>query len=136
MGKGKKQAPDRLILLKGVLLAFGVYLPGQLLVALLAVKGVLREGSLFPAVAALCLLAALAGGLLCARRPIWGALPSAMLCAAVFAGMLAAVGILCWEGGITWTGHGGILMLCALAGGLLGGVLGSGQKRKKKRRPV
>lgn len=89
---------------------------------------------MFPAVTALCLLSALAGGALCARRPVWGPLPSAMLCAALFAGLLAVVGILCWEEGIAWTGHGGILMLCSLTGGLLAGVLGRGGRKKKKRK--
>ena len=65
MGKGKKQAPSGLIFLKGLLLAFAVYLPGQLLITLLVVKGAVGEESLFPAVAAVCLVAALAGGFLC-----------------------------------------------------------------------
>lgn len=135
MGKGKKQTPNGLVFLKGVSLSLGIYLLGQLLVTLLVVKGALAEEGMFPAVAVLCLLAALAGGILCARRPVWGAVPSAIVCAALFAGILAAVGVLCWEEGITWTGHGGILVLCALGGGLLGGVLGS-RPRKKKRRKV
>ena len=134
MGKGKKQAPSGLIFLKGLLLAFAVYLPGQMLITLLVVKGAVGEESLFPAVAAVCLVAALAGGFLCARRPVWGALPSAMLCALLFASVLTAIGILCWEEGITWTGRGGILLLCALAGGLLAGALGQGSRRKKKRK--
>ena len=134
MGKGKKQAPSGLIFLKGLLLAFAVYLPGQLLITLLVVKGAVGEESLFPAVAAVCLVAALAGGFLCARRPVWGPLPSAMMCAVLFAGILPAAGILCWEKGINWTGHGGLLVLCALAGGLTAGVLGGGRRKKKKRK--
>ena len=134
MGKGKKQAPSGLIFLKGLLLAFAVYLPGQLLITLLVVKGAVGEESLFPAVAAVCLVAALAGGFLCARRPVWGPLPSAMMCAVLFAGILTAAGILCWEKGINWTGHGGLLVLCALAGGLTAGVLGGGRRKKKKRK--
>lgn len=134
MGKGKKRAPNMLVFLKGLLLSLGVYLPGLLLAALLVVKGLLREEGLFPVVAVLCLLAALAGGVLCARRPVWGPLPSAMMCAALFAAVLSAVGILCWEDGITWSGHGGILILCALAGGLLAGILGSGRGRKRRRK--
>lgn len=134
MGKGKKRAPSMTVFLKGLLLSLGVYLPGLLLAALLAVKGVLREEGVFPAVALLCLLAALAGAVLCARRPVWGPLPSAMVCALLFAGVLAAAGILCWQDGITWSGHGGILILCALAGGLLAGVLGSGRGRKRRRK--
>ena len=134
MGKGKKQTPNGLVFLEGLCLSFAFYLLGQLLVTLLAVKGALAEEGMFPAVAVLCLLAASAGGFLCARRPVWGPLPSAMMCAVLFAGILAAAGILCWEEGIAWTGHGGILVLCALAGGLLAGVLGGGRRKKKKRR--
>lgn len=134
MGKGKKRAPSMTVFLKGLLLSLGVYLPGLLLTALLAVKGVLREEGIFPAVAVLCLLAALAGSVLCARQPVWGPLPSAMACAALFAGVLAAVGILSWGDGITWSGHGGILLLCALAGGLLAGILGSGRGQKRRRK--
>lgn len=134
MGKGKKCAPSATVFLKGLLLSLGVYLAGLLLVSLLAVKGILGEEWIFPAIAVLCLLVSLAGGFLCARRPVWGPLPSAMVCAALFAGALAAVGILGWRDGIVWTGHGGILLLCALAGGLLAGVLGSrrGQRRRRK----
>lgn len=134
MSKAKKQPPNMLVFLKGLLLAFAVYLPGLLLVTLLVVRGVVKESGLFPAVAAFCLLASLTGGFFCARRPVWGALPSAMLCAVLFAAVLTAAGILCWEEGITWTGRGGILLLCALAGGLLAGLLGSGRKRKRKRK--
>ena len=134
MSKGKKQSPHTLIFLKGLLLSFGIYLLGQLLVTLLVVKGALREEGMFPAVAALCLLSALAGGFLCARRPVWGPLPSAMMCAVLFAGILAAMGILCWGEGITWLGQGGILILCALAGGLLAGLSGRGHRKKKRRK--
>lgn len=134
MSKGKKQAPNGLVFLKGLLLSLGTYLLGQLLVTLLVVKGAIGEESVFPAAAIFCFLSALAGGALCARRPMWGRLPSAMLCAALFAAVLAAIGILCWGEGITWTGHGGILILCALTGGLTAGILGGGHKRRKKRK--
>ena len=134
MGKGKKQTPNGLVFLEGLCLSFAIYLLGQLLVTLLAVKGALAEEGMFPAVAVLCLLAASAGGFLCARRPVWGPLPSAMMCAVLFAGILAAMGILCWGEGITWLGQGGILILCALAGGLLAGLSGSGHRKKKRRK--
>ena len=42
--------------------------------------------------------------------------------------------LICWEEGIAGTGHGGILMLCSLTGGLLAGVLGRGGRKKKKRK--
>lgn len=133
MGKGKKQPPDGLVFLKGVLLSLGIYLLGQLLVTLLVVKGTMSEKSLFPTVAALCVLAALGGALLCARRPLWGPLPSALGCAALFAAVLAAVGILSW-GSVSWTGHGGVLILCALGGGVLAGLLGGGRRGRRRRK--
>lgn len=134
MGKGKKQSPGGLVFLKGLLLSFGIYLAGQLLVTLLILKGALAEAGMFPAVAILCLLASLAGGFLCARQSPWGPLPGAMAAAVLFAGLLGAVGILCWGEGITWAGHGGML-LCALGGGLAAGLLGGSRKKKRKHRP-
>lgn len=136
MAKGKKKArPSWLTVLEGLGVSLGMYLLGQLLAALLVVRGSLSEGGLFPAVAALCTASALCGGLLCARRPLWGKLPSALLSSALFAAVLLGVGLLCWEG-ITWTGRGGALLLCALAGGLLAGLLSAaaGRRGKGKRR--
>lgn len=133
MGKGKKQAPDGIVFLKGVGLSLGVYLLGQLLITLLVVKGALSEENMFPMAAVFCVLAALAGGVLCTRCPPWGMLPSAMLCAGLFAAVLAGIGLLCWDG-ISWTGHGGILILCALSGGVLAGLLGGRRGRKGKHR--
>lgn len=134
MGKGKKQTPSGLVFLKGVSMSLGIYLLGQLLVTLLVVKGVLEENGMFPAVAVLCLLASFVGGFFCARRPMWGALPNALLCSVLFAAVLAAVGILCWEEGISWLGQGGILLLCAFAGGLLAGLAGGGHRKKRRRK--
>ena len=133
----KKQTAPWLVFVQGILLAVGVYLLEQLAVAGLLVRGTLPEGSAFGAVAVTCLLAALAGGVLCVRRSPLGRLPSGLLTAAGFGAVLAAVGLLCWEGGVTWTGHGGILLLCALGGGALAGLLGGKRGRrvvKHKRR--
>lgn len=135
MGKGKKQSPYGLVFLKGLLLSFGIYLAGLLLVTLLILKGALSETGMFPAVAVLCLLASLAGGFLCARQVPWGPLPGAMVFTLLFAAILAAVGILCWGEGIAWAGRGGVLLLCALGGGLAAGLLGGSRKKKRKRRP-
>ena len=76
------------------------------------------------------------GAFLAAGQAGMGRLPGAMLAAALFVCALIAVGALAWQG-ITWTGHGGILILCALAGGLLAGLLGGrkrGGKGKRRRR--
>ena len=133
MGKKKATAAVWVVLVQGSLLTLGVYLAGLLLLTLLLVQGVVPEGSLFPVTAALCLLAALGGGFLTARRTPWGTLPSALLNTAIFAAVLIAMGAACWRG-IVWAGQGGILLLCALAGGLLAGVLSGSRKRRRKRK--
>lgn len=131
MAKGKRAA--WVPLLQGIGLALGIYLLAQPLLALLAVKGVLPEARTFPAVAAACALAALAGALYCAARCPWGTLVSGLLCGAGMAAVLAAAGLLCWQE-VAWTGRGGVVLLCALGAGLLGGLLGrKGGKRTKKR---
>ena len=86
----------------------------------------------FAVTAGLCVIASAAGAFWAAGQAGMGRLPGAMSAAALFACALIAVGALAWQG-ITWTGHGGILLLCALAGGLLAGLLG-GRKRGGKRR--
>lgn len=51
--------------------------------------------------------------------------------------LLAAVGMLCWANGVTWTGRGGILLACVLGGGLLSALLGrrrGGRRVQKKLR--
>lgn len=135
MGKGQKQrqAAPWMAFLKGGALALGVYLAGLLFLALLLVRGTLPEGSAFPVVAALCVLAVFCGGLTAARQSPWGTLSAGLLCAALFAAVLAAVGTAFWQG-ITWTGHGGALLLCALAGGVLAGLLGGRRKKRRKRK--
>lgn len=135
MGKGRKQqaAAPWMGFLQGGLLALGVYLLGLLLLALLMVKGTLPERGAFPAVAVLCAAAVFCGGMAAARRSPWGTLSAGLLCAALFAVVLAAVGTAFWQG-ITWTGHGGILLLCALGGGVLAGLLGGRKRGKRKRK--
>lgn len=135
-GKKKQQSAPWLVFLKGPLLALGIYLMGQLLAALLVVRGALSEESMFPMVGAFCAIASFCGGLLCAHRPAWGTLPSAMLCAVIFALVLAMVGLLVWDG-LTLTGRGGILLLCALGGGTAAGILSGsvgGSRRRGKGR--
>lgn len=136
MAKGKKKAPPPWrTVLEGLGLSLGIYFLGILLVTLLAVRGSLSESGLFPAVAVLCGLSALCGGLRCGRKPFCGALPSALLPPAIFAAVLSAVGILCWDE-VDWAGRGGTLLLCALAGGIAAGLLSAagGGRGKKKRR--
>lgn len=115
--------------LAGSLLTLGVYLLGLLLLTLLLVKGALSEGWSFPAVAVLCTLSALAGGVLTVRLTRWRA--GGVLTAAIFLSVLILAGLGFWEE-IAWTGHGGVLLLCGLAGGVLAGLAGPKKRRRRK----
>lgn len=134
MAKGKKKRTAAgIVLLQGMAVSVIVYLAGLLLLALLVVKGAVPERAAFPAVAVLCLLGALGGGGVVARRTPWGPLPAALLNTALFAAVLLVVGLACWADGIGSKGI--ILLLCALAGGLAAGLLGGrrgGRRRKRK----
>lgn len=129
MAKGKKQAAVWQGFLAGGLTALGIYLLGLLFLAMLLVKGALSEGGSFPAVAVLCALAALAGGLLTVR--LTGQRAGGLLTAAAFLTVLILAGLGFWES-IAWLGRGGILLLCGLAGGLLAGLAGPRKRRRGK----
>lgn len=129
MAKGKKQRPAWQGFLGGSLLALGTYLAGLLLLTLLLVRGVLPERGAFPAVAVLCGLSALAGGMLAVRLTGWRAGGGAA--AAVFLSVLALAGLGLWEE-VAWLGHGGVLLLCGLAGGLLAGLTVPQKRRRRK----
>ncbi|MDY3984956.1 hypothetical protein [Dysosmobacter sp.] len=136
MEKGKRRAVSPWgALTGGAALSLGLYLLWALLESLLLVKGAMPESGAFPLLGAACLCASLAGALRCAAVSPWGRMAAACACAAVFAAVLAAVGLLCWEG-VAWTGRGGVLLLCALAGGLLAGLTGGRGRRGKRKRPL
>lgn len=129
MAKGrKKKMAAWQGFLAGGLLALGVYLLGLLLLTLLLVKGALSEGARFPVVAALCVLSALAGGALTVRLTRQRA--GGVLTAAIFLFALILAGLGLWEE-VTWLGHGGILLLCGLAGGALAGMAAPKQRRRR-----
>lgn len=115
--------------LAGSLLTLGVYLLGLLLLTLLLVKGALSEGGSFPAVAVLCTLSVLAGGLLTVRLTRWRA--GGVVTAAIFLSILILAGLGFWEQ-VAWLGHGGVLLLCGLAGGVLAGLAGPKRRRRRK----
>ena len=131
MKTGKKQQPLWLSLGKGLLLALGVYLAGHLMLAALMVRGSVGEGGALWVTGGLCLLSALLGGAYAARRTPWGAVRSGLLGGVLLAVSMALVGMVCW-GGLNWTGQSGALTLCALGGGLAGGMCA--RKRKPRRR--
>lgn len=129
MAKGRKKLAVWQGFLAGGLLSLGVYLLGLMLLALLMVKGTLSEGGSFPLVAVLCVLAALAGGLLTVRLTHWRA--GGVLTAAMFLCVLLLAGLGFWEE-ISWLGRGGVLLLCGLVGGLLAGIAGPKKRRRRK----
>ncbi len=131
MGKTKKKQPVWLVFVRGLGVSLGVYLAGHLLLAALAVRGIVGEESAFSVTAALALAATLCGALTVRRCPL-GPLPGGLLTAALFVGVLAAAGGLCW-GGLVWAGQGGVLAVFALCGGALAGVLGARRPRSKRR---
>ena len=134
MGKGKRQQTAQwVVFARSTLLAMGIYLLGLLLLALLLVNGTLPEKCAFPVTAVLCVLATACGGVWAARGTSLGPLPAALLVSAAFAGILVLVGLAAWER-INWTGQGGVLLLCVLAGGLSAGVMGSRRGRRVKRK--
>ena len=133
MAKGKKKRTAAgIVLLQGMAVSVIVYLAGILLLALLVVKGAVPERAAFPAVAVLCLLGTLSGGVVTARRTPWGPLSAALLNTALFAAVLLVVGLACWPDGIG--SRGVILLLCALGGGLAAGLLGGRRGRRRKRK--
>lgn len=128
MVKGRKKVAAWQGCLAGGLLSLGVYLLGLLLLSMLLVKGTVPEGGGFPMVAVLCALSALAGGVLAVR--LTRRKESGLLTAAIFLLVLVLAGLGLWEE-ITWLGQGGVLLLCALAGGLLAGAAGPKTRRRR-----
>lgn len=132
MGKKQPAAPASwTVFLRGIFLSFGLYLLSQLLLSFLLVKSILPEAACFPALASLCGLSTLMGGLYSARRSPLGTMSCSLLITAGFSALLLAVGILCYKG-ISWTGRGGILLLSALLGGVLAGLLCRKRGRRVK----
>ena len=128
MAKGRKKAAAWQGFLAGSLLSLGVYALGLLFLTLLLVKGTLPEGGSFPMVAVLCVLSVLAGGVLTVRLTRQRA--GGLLTAALFLSVLVLAGLGFWEE-IAWLGHGGVLLLCGFAGGLLAGVAGPKVRRRR-----
>jgi len=131
MAKGRKQLAAWKGLLAGGLLTLGMYLAGLLFLTLLLVKGTISERWRFTAVAVLCGLSALAGGMATVRLTRWRA--GGVLTTVIFLALLSLAGLGFWDE-VTWFGRGGILLLCGLAGGLLAGLIGSGRSGKRRRK--
>ena len=132
MSNKRKAAPPWRTFAWGVLLSVGLYLLLLVLLTLLVVRDVLGEEGAYPAIAVACGVSSLCGAGVCVRNAPVGRLPAAMVSAGGFAAVLAAVGLLCWEEGIT--ARGLLLLGCVLAGGLLAGAMGQRRGRRVKRR--
>ena len=112
-----------------------VYTAMQMLLALLAVRGVMAEERLPALQVASAALAVLPGGMYATRRSGLGTLWGALWTAAGFAALVALVGLLCFDSVALDAGTG--LRLGAIAaGGTAAGVLCAGGGKKEKRRRV
>lgn len=118
--------------LLGTAMALGIYLLGLLAAAWLLVRGTLPESTAFPVTAGLCAAASFIGGTVSARQMAIGSLPAALLTVGCFVLVLLAAAFGVWQN-IACTVQSGGLLLCALTGGLVAGLLG-GRKRRKPRR--
>lgn len=132
MGKAQKKVSAWPVLLQGITVTLALYLAGSALLAALLVRGTLPESGAFLCLAVLCLLVTATGGMVAGNRTGWGRLPGGLAIAAAFSGVLLCVGG-CWQG-VCWNGQTATLLLCALGGGILAGLIGSSLRRKTKRK--
>ncbi len=124
------------VILKAAGLSLLLFLLAQALLALLAVRGTLPEERTLAAQTASMALTLLPGGIYAARRSGLGPLPGALVTALCLCAVLALLGVLLYDG-LAWCGETGVLLLGAAAGGVLAGILGSGgKKRKRKKRAI
>lgn len=132
-GTARKKTPAGMVVLQGVLVSLAIYLLAAVVLALLAVKGVMPEESLFPVLAVCCGVCALAGGMTCARRVPWGVLPGADGCCCRIRSGSGGVGLLRWTDGVHLDRRGRILLACvwgaALSGRWAGGGVDAGCRR-------
>ena len=133
MGKERKKCGTWEILLRGCLLALGVYLPGIALLSLLIVRGGVPESGALPLLGVLCAAAGLCGALPVVRGTSWGRLPAGVIGGIVFVSVLLIVGACVWQGGFSWSGSGGALLACGQGGGVLAAFLGGRKRRVGKR---
>lgn len=132
MGKDRKKQSTWIVFLRAELTALVLYTTGICLLALLAVKGVLPEQGAFPVTAIFCVLASFVAGSMVVRNAPLGRLPAALIAAALFAMALFLIGMCAWQE-ISWSGRGGILLLCVLGGGSLAALSGTRKRKVGKR---
>jgi len=121
------------VLLKGTVIALTIHLSAQMLLSAMTVNGILPEHLVFPAQAVICAIASIVGGLYTAGRSSWGTLSGALAAGALFATVLLLLGLSIFNT-ISWSGHGGILILTILGGAVAAGLLGSRRSAHRKRK--
>ena len=122
-----------LVIMRGVALSLVVWACGVGLLTAVMTAGGVGETNAFPLLSGLTGLAAFAGAVSVVRQTPWGSLVSAALVAALFTLLLLCVGLASWTR-ISWTGHGGKLLLWSLCGGVAAGILGRPRTKKRPRR--
>jgi len=118
-------------------IGFAAYLLLQLLLALLVVKGVLPEGSVFGAQTAAGMIGTFLGGLWAVGSLPWGALPAAISAALGIAAITVLTGFAVYDGILLSVGT--LLRIAAmLAGGFAAALAvgGRGGKRQRKRKSI
>jgi len=134
MSKKKSSKAPWLSLLEAVGITLGVYVLLQLLLALLMVKGILPQEHTVVSLVAACGIASLLGGVFAVRKVMLSsALTRGILNSACFCAVLALLGIGIY-GRLMIQGSGGLLLVTALLGGLVAGLLGNRKGKKKSRR--
>ena len=131
--------PQKASTAQRVLFGLGIALLGYLLLltllALLMVRSAIPESAMFPAVGVCCGIASLVCGVCCSKCFPMGTLPNALIGSGGFGLILLVIGFFSWDG-ITWMGHGGILLLCVLLGGILAGLFSNRTGKRQKRRRI
>lgn len=133
MGKSQKKSAPWMVVARGVLMAAILYLVLQLLLALLAAKGVLPEKHVYPVQVVTCLLSVLLGARYTAKRLDRGTMTSALMVSGAYTLLMLLIGFLAFDK-IVWSKQSAGLLLAVLCGGILAGLLGgkSGKRRHKK----
>lgn len=121
------------VLLKGTVIALVIHLGAQMLLAAMTVNGILPEHLVFPAQAVICAIASMIGGLYTASHSSWGTLSGALVSGALFATVLLLLGLSIFNT-ISWSGHGGILILVIMGGAVAAGLIGSRHTARRKRK--
>lgn len=132
MGKDRKKESLWAVCLRGSMIALVLYVAGVCGTAFCLTKGLLPESSAYLLLSANCLLAVWCASMMVLRKSPFRQGFAALFIALLFCFFQIVLGICIWEGP-SLTGEGGLLLLWAVAGGVLSMVLSCRNKRKGKR---